>query len=48
MSEEECAEDRVIKLFFVVALDCLHGAAELCRHIGKEVSDHRESVRFEF
>ena len=47
MSEEERAGARVIELFAIVALDCLHGAAELSRHIGKEMSERRESVRFQ-
>ena len=48
MSEEERAGARVVKLFSIVALDCLHGAAKLGRHVGKKVSNRRESVRFKF
>ena len=48
MSEEERVGARVIKLFCVVALDYFHDAAELSRHIGKEVSNRRESVKFKF
>jgi hypothetical protein len=32
----------------VVALDSLHGAAELCRDIDKEIGHDSEGVRFKF
>jgi len=47
MSEEERAGARVVKLFFVIALDRLHCTVELS-DTGKKVSDRRESVRFKF
>jgi hypothetical protein len=37
---------RVVKLTPVIALDSLHGAAELCRDIGKEIGQVSEGVRF--
>ena len=47
MGEEERAGGGVVKLPAVVALDGLHGHAKLSVHVGKEVSERRESVRFQ-
>ena len=45
--EEKGTGGRIVKLAPVVALNSLHGAAELCRDIGKEMGQSSEGVRFE-
>jgi len=47
VGEEERAGGGVVKLPAVVALDGLHGHAKLSVHVGKEMSERRESVRFQ-
>jgi hypothetical protein len=46
--QEEDAGGRVIKLTSVVALDSFDSPAELSRHIGKEIGQSSEGVRFKF
>ena len=43
--EEERAGTKVAKLAVVIALDSLDGGAKLSRHVGKEISQCRISVR---
>ena len=45
--EEEHAGARVVKLFSIVALDALNGAAELGGHVGEKVSQSSKSLGFE-
>ena len=47
VGEEERAGGGVVKLPAVVALDGLHGHAKLSVHVGKEVSERRESIGFQ-
>ena len=47
VGKEECAGAGVVKLPTVVALDSLHGGAELSTHVGKEVSQSSKGVRLE-
>jgi hypothetical protein len=46
--QEEEADGRVIKLMPVVALGSFDSPAELSRHIGKEMGQSNEGVRFKF
>jgi hypothetical protein len=46
--QEKGPSGRVVKLAPVVTLDGRHGAAELCRDIGKEIGQSSECVRFKF
>jgi hypothetical protein len=46
--QEEEAGGRVVKLTLVVALDSFDSPAELSRHIGKEMGQSSEGVRFKF
>jgi hypothetical protein len=46
--QEEDAGERVIKLMSVVTLDRFDGPVELSRHIGKEIEQNSEGVRFKF
>ena len=46
-SQKECAGAGVVKLFAVVALDCLDGDAELGLHISEKVSEGGIRVRLE-
>jgi hypothetical protein len=46
--QEEEARGRVVKLTPVVALDSFDSPAELSRHIGKEMGQSSEGVRFKF
>jgi hypothetical protein len=46
--QEEEASGRVVKLTPVVALDSFDSPAELSRHIGKEMGQSSEGVRFKF
>ena len=48
MSEEERAGARVVKLFAIIALDCLNCVGELSGHIGKKVSNRLKGVKFKF
>jgi hypothetical protein len=45
--KEKGTGGRIVKLAPVVTLNSLHGAAELCRDIGKEMRQSSEGVRFE-
>ena len=45
--KEERAGGGVVKLPAIVALKGLHSSAKLSVHEGKEVSERRESVRFQ-
>ena len=45
--EEEHAGIGVVELAAIVALDCLDDGAELGLHIGKEICQSSERVRFE-
>ena len=47
VGEEERAGARVVKLVAIVALNYLDAGAELGLHIGKEICQNREHVRFE-
>jgi hypothetical protein len=46
--QEEDAGGRVVKLTFIVALDSFDSPAELSRHVGKEIGQTSEGVRFKF
>jgi hypothetical protein len=46
--QEEDVGGRVVKLTPIVALDSFDSPAELSRHIGKEVGQSNEGVRFKF
>jgi hypothetical protein len=46
--QEEEVGGRVVKLTSVVALDSFDSPVELSRHIGKEIEQSSESVRFKF
>jgi hypothetical protein len=46
--QEEDAGGRVIKLTSVVALDSFDNPAKLSRHIGKEIGQSSEGVKFKF
>jgi hypothetical protein len=46
--QEEEAGGRVVKLTPVVTLDSFDSPAELSRHIGKEMRQSSEGVRFKF
>jgi hypothetical protein len=46
--QEEEAGGRVVKLTPVVALDSFDNPTELSRHIGKEMGQSSEAVRFKF
>jgi hypothetical protein len=46
--QEEDSGGRVVKLTPVVALDSFDSPAELSRHIGKEIGQNSEGVRFKF
>jgi hypothetical protein len=46
--QEEEVGGRVVKLTPVVALDSFDSHAELSRHIGKEMGQSSEGVRFKF
>jgi hypothetical protein len=48
MRQEEDAGGRVIKLTSIVALDSFDSPTELSRHIGKEIGQSSEGVRFTF
>ena len=47
IGEEEDARARVIKLSAVITLKALHTSVKLCAHIGKEIRQSGEGVRFE-
>jgi hypothetical protein len=46
--QEEEAGGRVVKLMPIVALDSFDSPTELRRHIGKEMGQSSEGVRFNF
>jgi hypothetical protein len=46
LSEEELTGARVVKLFPIVALDCLDAGTELSRGVSDEVGKRAESVRY--
>jgi hypothetical protein len=46
--QEEDAVEKVVKLTSVVALDSFDNPAELSTHIGKEIEQSSEGVRFKF
>ena len=46
VGEEEGVSAGVVKLTPIVALDSFHRDAELCAHIGKEICQCGEGVRF--
>jgi hypothetical protein len=46
--QEEDVSVRVVKLMSVVTLDSFDSPAELSRHIGKEIGQSSEGVRFKF
>jgi hypothetical protein len=46
--QEEDLGRRVVKLMPVVALDSFDSPTELSRHIGKEIGQSSEGVRFKF
>jgi hypothetical protein len=46
--QEEDAGGRVVKLTSVVTLDSFDSPTELSRHIGKEIGQSSEGVRFKF
>jgi hypothetical protein len=46
--QEEGSGGRVVKLTPVVALDSFDSPAELSRHIGKEIEQSSEGIRFKF
>jgi hypothetical protein len=46
--QEEEAGGRVVKLTPVIALDSFDSPAELSRHIGKEMGQSSEDLRFKF
>jgi hypothetical protein len=48
IQQEEDSGGRIIKLTSVVALDSFDSPAELSRHIGKEIGQSSEGVRFKF
>jgi hypothetical protein len=48
IQQEEDAGGRVVKLTSIVALDSFDSPAELNRHIGKEIGQSSEDVRFKF
>jgi hypothetical protein len=48
MRQEEDAGGRVVKLTSIVAQDSFDNPAELSRHMGKEIGQSSEGVRFKF
>jgi hypothetical protein len=46
--QEEDAGERVVKLTSIIALDSFDSPIELSRHIGKEIGQSSEGVRFKF
>jgi hypothetical protein len=48
VQQEEDSGERVIKLTSVVTLDSFDSPAELSRHIGKEIGQSSEGIRFKF
>ena len=47
IGKEEDARAGVIKLPAVITLKALHTSVKLCAHIGKEIRQSGEGVRFE-